>query len=1349
MQDRQGFIWIGTQDGLNRFDGYEVTTYRYDPDDAHSLSDNYVRDIVEDESGALWIATHGGGLNRFDPLTASFSRYASGDNTTFTVFQDHAGTLWIGSPPPRALASLDTAQVTALARGDLITPTFRSYDLNRAGVASPDDFRGGVQAIVEDADGFLWLAADLALVRFDPSSGTMTAYVPHPQEERLNALVLDSAGQLWVGGSTGLYRFDPATEQFTEYGIDFEVDALYRDGDTLWIGGIGLHALDIPSGRVTQRYVQHADDPHSLGGEVVTAIFKDAGGVLWVGTREGISTFDPRQRQFACYTPDPVGDQSRSDPSVNALAGGADGTVWMALPQQLVHLDPATGEVAYYAPEPPDKPFLGRGLTALERDRAGDVWTGAGDRVYRLDVASGTFTRYDTLRRRVAPGPPPHVTAIAEDARGDVWIAMALVGLHRFDRQRETFDTFLTDGKRGSPQTLASDRVSALHVGRQGGLWIGYRDGYLSRFDPETATFTHYGRDSSTFGWVHAIHEDETGQLWLATHSGLVRFDPSRPWTEAIRRYTDKDGLPAAYVLSLLAEGSGGLWLGTPRGLARFEPASEAVVAFDTADGLGGDVFNSGAALQAPDGRMFFGGEHGVTAFYPEQITRNPYHPPVVLTEIRLANEPVALGGRPGFERPIWATEHLTLRHDDDIVSFQFAALGYAAPHKQRYRYRLEGLETAWVTVDSRRRFATYTHLPAGEYRFRVQGTNDSGVWSPHEATLALTVLPAWWETGAFRVGLFLLVVGTVGVIVQRHIAEVRRRQEHARVEMARAILQTVLDSLDALIYVIDMDTHEVLFANAQLKAVFGEVEGCICWQILQEGQTGPCSFCTNAYLLDADDRPTGIYRWQFQNRRNGRWYTIADSAVAWIDGRWVRLSMAADITEYRETEQRLVAQQRLLAALDERERIGRELHDDLGQVMGYMSIQAQTVRDLFAQGHEAQAKAALHQLIRAARAAHDDVRKYILGIRTAVEPTSLDFLTALEHYLQKLEERYGLEVSVNWPDELRESPLSPAVETQLLRIIQESLTNVCKHAAVDTARLMFTLHPDTVDILIIDEGRGFDLTASTSSALEADGHFGLTIMRERAEGVGGSLDVQSQPGGGTQVIVRLPRVLEAAADTSMRNLRVLLVDDHDLYLKGLHNLLSTRGMQVVGLAHDGVEAQELAQRLLPDLILMDVDMPRCDGLEATRQIKAALPETKIVMLTVAADEETLMQALQNGAVGYLLKNLESRQFFDLLYKVVKGDSVLSPALGARMMTERAHSDENDGARQDEASLASLTARQREILALVADGLTNKEIAEQLFISANTVKYHVSQILERLQVQSRYELASYRNQTEP
>jgi two-component system NarL family response regulator len=331
----------------------------------------------------------------------------------------------------------------------------------------------------------------------------------------------------------------------------------------------------------------------------------------------------------------------------------------------------------------------------------------------------------------------------------------------------------------------------------------------------------------------------------------------------------------------------------------------------------------------------------------------------------------------------------------------------------------------------------------------------------------------------------------------------------------------------------------------------------------------------------------------------------------------------------------------------------------------------------------------------------------------------------------------YGLEVDLHVPDDFPDLLLAPHVEVQLLRIIQEALTNVRKHAGVSQARLYLLADSDYARAIISDAGAGFDLTAAPDESGRADPHFGLTMMRERAASVNGTVDIRSRPGQGSQLTVKIPRALPpaGAADATLP-WRVLLVDDHPMFLEGLRTLLSARGLNVVGLARNGEEAQAQARALLPDVILMDVDMPTCGGIEATRRIKAELPDTRIVMLTVSADDVTLFAALQAGASGYLLKNLADEDFYRFLKNIMRGETALSPEVAARILAEFKPPAAAPAAPEAE-GLAALTPRQREVLDYAAQGLTYKEIGQRLHISENTTRYHMGKIIEVLQVESR------------
>jgi DNA-binding NarL/FixJ family response regulator/anti-sigma regulatory factor (Ser/Thr protein kinase) len=380
-----------------------------------------------------------------------------------------------------------------------------------------------------------------------------------------------------------------------------------------------------------------------------------------------------------------------------------------------------------------------------------------------------------------------------------------------------------------------------------------------------------------------------------------------------------------------------------------------------------------------------------------------------------------------------------------------------------------------------------------------------------------------------------------------------------------------------------------------------------------------------------------------------------------------------------------------------------------------------------------------------AVREANTDIRAWILGSRTTVSPEQ-GFFAALEHYLQQFGQTYGLPTTLSRPDDAADDLLAPAARMQLLRIIQEALSNARQHAQARSAQVVFTRTENHVQVVIADDGVGFGPHpgpppnqgegVSPHPDWEEAGHFGLEIMHERAASVGGTLEVRSAPGQGTQVIVQLPR-REERAEPSLPPMRVLLVDDHPLVLEGIRNLLVARGVGVVGMAGDGQEAVELARQLRPDVILMDVQMPGLSGPEATRRIKAELPDTKIVMLTVSAADEDLFEAIRSGASGYLLKSLEAEQFFSLLAQVASGEAPLAPGLAARLLAGLAQPKLEPGA------ALGLSPRQVEILQLVAQGMTYKEIGAKLYVTERTVRYHMDQIKEQLGVATRSEAVAY------
>lgn len=481
---------------------------------------------------------------------------------------------------------------------------------------------------------------------------------------------------------------------------------------------------------------------------------------------------------------------------------------------------------------------------------------------------------------------------------------------------------------------------------------------------------------------------------------------------------------------------------------------------------------------------------------------------------------------------------------------------------------------------------------------------------------------------------------------------------------------------------------------------------------------------------------------------------------------------LRAEILEREQAQMALMEQQRLLARYEERERMGRDLHDGLGQVMGYINVQAQAAQTLLGSGQIEATQNALAGLIPVAQDAHTDIRAHILGLR-AHKTAPQDFIGTLRDLLEQFGRQHHITARLSAPEPFPPAIFTPAVEEQVARILQEGLANVRKHARAQRITVTISFIGDYAQMMLADDGVGFETRqdaggkrqdteitdhASRITDVSSPGHFGLQIMRERAEQIGGTLEIRAAPGEGTRLLLTVPRFVPAVGNAdgaSLQDVRILLADDHLLFLDGLRNLLVARGLNVIGIAHDGDEVQEKARALRPDVVVMDVNMPKCDGLAATRAIKAEFPEMKVLMLTATEDERVLFEAIKNGASGYLLKNLDANHFCAAITGLLRDETPLAPGLAERMLAEFARlagtpataGTPAAAAAPSSAAAPGLSPQQWDILRQVAEGVPYKEIAAALHITEQTVKYHMNQILTRLHVENRAQAIAYYRQT--
>lgn len=489
---------------------------------------------------------------------------------------------------------------------------------------------------------------------------------------------------------------------------------------------------------------------------------------------------------------------------------------------------------------------------------------------------------------------------------------------------------------------------------------------------------------------------------------------------------------------------------------------------------------------------------------------------------------------------------------------------------------------------------------------------------------------------------------------------------------------------------------------------------------------------------------------------KSGSVFAMEMSLAEWrVDDAQFYTAIIRNITERKQAEETLllaqhqvIEQQRALATFDERERVARELHDGIGQILGYVNIQTQAVRTLLDNSQIAAVRKNLEDITQVVQAAHANLRHTILGLRDVVAPQR-DFCQALSAYLNSFHQAWGIETVFSPPQE--EIPALPAaVEDQLLHIIQEALVNIRKHAEARRVEVLISLNPGEMNLIISDDGRGFDPQLAPCAEKE---HFGLSIMRERAEQIGGQLDIRAAVGHGTRIFIYIPINSPPAPDQNIKDvysLRILLVDDQPLFLDGMRNLLTARGLTIIGVAHDGLEAFEQVKDLRPDIVLMDVHMPKCDGIEATRLIKTEFPETKVVLLTVSEDDEYLLDAIKYGASSYLLKNLDANQLFSMLDGLAHGEIQVAPELVSLLLKDfnRAGDAVRSANKANDIIPAEISMRQWEVLRLVARGLTYKEVGRELHLTEPAIKYHMAQILDRLQLKNREQAVAYLREVE-
>jgi signal transduction histidine kinase/ligand-binding sensor domain-containing protein/CheY-like chemotaxis protein len=780
FQDSRGFLWAATEDGLNRYDGYEFKVFRHDPVDRNSLIYNYVSRIGEDNIGGLWIGTHGQGLDCFDYRGQQFTHFLHdpadsttiSDNDVLAIAKAADGSMWVGTS--NGLNHLDPR-----------SGRFRRYVWPVATADGGNDIR----AIAPAPDGKLWLGTGGdGVALFDPADGSrrrLGAPDDKPGSQVVISLMVRDGRELWLGTEHGLHILDLASGAFRASPVlrtltfdlaAAEVRALAEDkrGDC-WIGTTaGLVQVERLSEACTL-VVSDRFQSTSLPDAEISSLLIDRSHVLWVGSRLGLSGLDLESKPFEGYSSNPMNKNSLSSDYVRSFLEDDDGGVWIATFSGLDYWHRQDRTFTRHRLPTAGPQDLGSNrIYVLTRAAAGRIWVGTGNGAYLFDPAAGDFRRQGR-----DPGLPGElgsdvVRTIIIDRRGDTWFGTDS-GLDRLVAGTGTVEHFSHDPDRPAA-SLCNDLIYTMAEDYDGELWIGTING-LSILALDRYTFRNLHPDASDPGSlssqeVLALLPEPAGTVWVGTPQGLNRYDHR---TGRFTQISSRQELPNDTIYAIVADDSGRLWLSTNDGLARLDPRTGEVRAYDHDDGLQSDEFNLGAGVRLRSGELAFGGIRGFNVFDPAAVRDNTLVPELVFTEFKVFNRPVAIGPDAPLKSHISTAPEITLSHRDYVFSFEFAALHFAVPKKNRYATMLEGVDKDWIDIGTRHMVA-YNNLPPGDYIFRVKAANCDGTWNEKGIAVNLKITPPFWQRAWFRGVAFLALAGAIMLVVGLRTRSIARR---------------------------------------------------------------------------------------------------------------------------------------------------------------------------------------------------------------------------------------------------------------------------------------------------------------------------------------------------------------------------------------------------------------------------------------------------------------------------------------------------------------------------------------------------------------------------------------------
>ncbi len=740
VKDRYGYMWFGTQDGLNRYDGYRFIVYRHKLKDAASLPSNNITALFEDRSGNLWIGTDPGGLSVYNRKNNSFTnvKIPASEGVT-ALYEDKGDRLWIGTT--HGLFYLDKKQT-------LVQP----YKLPNTAI---------VRSVAEDSKGNIWIATEKGLHTIN-TAGQLNTFLHNDADSNsishniATSVLEDAKGNLYIGTNNGLNLWNSYTENFQPISNDRVYCLAKTEDNKIWMGTDKSLVLFNPKDHSFQSFKAEANESHSLSDHSVYSLLLDKEGILWVGTSAGgVNRYDKNLSFFPSYK------NNSGNAAFNVIRGVTEdnkGDFWIASDGGLMRFDRTSPKfIPYYHNASNTNSVSSNSILSLlfsKRDNM--LWIGTYDNgLDVMDAKTGAFKHYKQSDGHSIQS--DGIYGLYEDSKGNIWIGTRDGGISIWDREKKQFLSYRHDSK--NPNSVLHDDIQVFCEDNEGNMWIGTYSGGISVLNLSTQKFISYTTKNSDLSSdaINCLYKDSKGNIWIGTMEGLNCFQSK---TKKFKTYTEDEGLVNNVINYLAEDKDGYLWLSTNQGIVRFDAAKQSFRNYNVSNGLQSSEFNVGAGCVTSKGEFVFGGVNGFNVFDPHLLAQNKNIPRVVITDFLLFNRPVFAGDKNSpLKQSILDTRQITLSHNQSVITFEFAALNYTASEKNQYAYMLEGFDKGWNYVNDQRK-ATYTNLDPGTYTFRVKASNNNDVWNERGTAIKIVITPPFWATWWFRSLMALVIVG-------------------------------------------------------------------------------------------------------------------------------------------------------------------------------------------------------------------------------------------------------------------------------------------------------------------------------------------------------------------------------------------------------------------------------------------------------------------------------------------------------------------------------------------------------------------------------------------------------------